>query len=317
MKDPVRGPSLFRKNIMTNFSALSLIASSILSISLLDVSTPIFNPPFPARQAGAEITQQSLHLQASSPIPVNDLRVAELWLTNADRLDRIDRRCTANLIGEKLWITALHCFDGLDEPRGAVVQSESFAAGIEKVFFLSQNDDLAILRVSNSSEESPFQLSDSPLRESEQATLIGYGGANSFPSEARVKVRRHINLRAFDGYDFQGLLETESVTQSRTCFGDSGGALYVGDQIVAVHTAGDFNAECSGSLGSHMWHTDISSRREWIEDILGRTEGASSDEARIANEGLSTFYDFAIRPVRAASSSALSASSSGNYEGVN
>lgn len=49
--------------------------------------------------------------------------------------------------------------------------------------------------------------------------------------------------------EYRNSFKTVSTTPSRTCGGDSGRAVYVGNEIVGVHSAGPLNRECAGSRG--------------------------------------------------------------------
>ena len=80
----------------------------------------------------------------------------------------------------------------------------------------------------------------------EQAQLIGYGATNNFASRASTLITARLTEFDFGHARYTDLVEARSVTDSRTCNGDSGDPVYINDTIYAVHTAGGYNPDCMG-----------------------------------------------------------------------
>ncbi|MBK4168154.1 trypsin-like serine protease [Corynebacterium macginleyi] len=60
----------------------------------------------------------------------------------------------------------------------------------------------------------------------------------------------------------------DATEKSRSCSGDSGGPLFSGDEIYAVHSAGEKNPDCEGKASSTMWHSDVTSLKTIIEQKI-------------------------------------------------
>lgn len=116
--------------------------------------------------------------------------------------------------------------------------------------------------------------------------MIGYGRTNDFSSEASSTITGYKDELNFGTAVYRDLLEDTSATPSRSCEGDSGGAVFAGDTIYAVHTASGSNIGCQDGEGKLMWHTHLASRVDWINQVMADNAGTSEDEHRRAFEGL-------------------------------
>ncbi len=108
-------------------------------------------------------------------------------------------------------------------------------------------------------------------------TSVGYGLQQSFPdaaswlaSNTRTRFVAHprlvqINVPGFTG-DFSMLLSNNANTGG-TCFGDSGGANFLGDtSIVAGVTSFGLNSTCGGTGG--VFRTDRQNVQDFINDFM-------------------------------------------------
>ncbi|VZH86003.1 S1 family peptidase [Corynebacterium rouxii] len=212
-----------------------------------------------------------LYPQASSTTPVHDDRVARIEIKKIPN-DKTEQQtvlaCTANHLGSGLWITAKHCLTSTEEKR-EIIQSDGDRATIKKVHFAEEGVDLAILETDNPAISSDFfTLPEENPNSSDVLTLIGFAAVHSYASEAQVSVTEGVQDNYVLWQKYKQSFKTVSVTDSRTCSGDSGGAVYSRNKIVGIHSAGPLNKECEGKQGSVMLHTAIFPSREWIERII-------------------------------------------------
>lgn len=268
---------------MSILKGLSPIISLVLtSISLTGISVV---------EAKAVPNPETASLQATSEIPVLDDRVASVWLetpTGEDSAEpSIRRECTAGYLGDNWWLTAHHCVAlDLNTP-GYLQQSDGEIAGIASIHTLSDHDDVALIKVGDGISATPFRLPTKSLSEGDQATLVGFGGDHDYASTATTEIIGKIDELDFGITTYSKLFEASSITDSRSCSGDSGGPIYIGDIIYAVHTAGGYNPACKGGEGKTMWHTDLLPRADWISQTMFAEKGLTRSEQKHADVGRS------------------------------
>lgn len=230
------------------------------------------------------LDRSNLSLQATSRTPVNDDRIAALW--TRDEAGRAKRTCTVNHLSGKFWLTAHHCVSGSPDMLAYIEQSDGEVAGVENIYLKSGNDDVALLKVGRGITATTFDLPEQKAAVGDTLTLIGYGRTNDFSSAAEIEVTGYREEFDFGQVVYRDLLEGTSLTPSRSCEGDSGGALFAGDTIYAVHTASGSNLACRDGEGALMWHTNLAGHREWIEATMAGEVSTTEAEHRRAFEGL-------------------------------
>lgn len=206
--------------------------------------------------------------QASSTDPVFDERIAAFHSVNSVTGQEF-RTCTASFLGDNWWLTAQHC----DPASGDYLkQSDGERAEITEVHLLSEDDDIALLKVADGIEAKQFDLPDTLPEQGSIIDLIGFAIGRDFASVATLEVKSFIEKYPQGaGIPYKDLIVASSITPSRTCEGDSGGPGYVGNTIIGVHTAGGQNLECEDGEGRLSWLTALTPERvEWISSIVGR-----------------------------------------------
>ncbi|WP_052160413.1 S1 family peptidase [Corynebacterium callunae] len=232
-------------------------------------------------------------LQATSTTPVEDNRIAALWISNslsASTDEKLEppparRTCTASYLGDSFWLTAHHCVAGHPQALGYLEQFDGEIAGIANVYTMSDTDDVALIKTEEGIDADKFEISTKPLSVGETATLIGYGATNSFASEATTQISKHLNSLDFGQAIYTDLFEGTSTSASRSCSGDSGGPIFKGNVIYAVHTGGGYNPNCAQGQDRLMWHTNISSRVSWIRETVFANLAFTDSERDRAHRG--------------------------------
>lgn len=206
--------------------------------------------------------------RSSNETPAIDDRIGQLWIR--DQMHALQKRCTANHLSKNLWITAHHCVTNLDKQKlsGYIKQYDGSHAKITAIHTKTDTDDIALIEVTGGKETGGFILSNETLSIGSKATLVGYGGSHDYPSIAGVRVVAHHAKYPFGSVTYSNILETVATTDSWSCHGDSGGAVYSGDTIYAVHTAGGSNPLCRDRKNGKMWHTDLAPYKEWITSFM-------------------------------------------------
>lgn len=169
---------------------------------------------------------------------------------------------------------------------GYLAQSDGHTAGIANTYTLSSQDDIALIKTGDGITATPFDLPTRSLTTGENATLLGYAITHDYASAAATTITGHLDTLDVGTTIYTDVYETRSVTDSRSCNGDSGGPIYQGNTIYAVHTAGGFNPSCIGGQDRPMWHTSVYSRVPWINETMNKHAGLSADEQQRAAAGL-------------------------------
>lgn len=256
------------RTLTSLFVHIFLLPSSII--------VPIANANTSAefKQTQDEVTNKNINTKfaiknySSSTTPVKDDRIGQLWVDNRLRIPQ--KRCTVNHLNNNMWITARHCVitDNNETFSGYIKRSDGQSAKVKSVHTKSPRDDIALVEVFSGIKAGNFTLPDKSLSVSNTANLVGYGGSHDYPSVARVRVVKNHSDLQIGGVNYSNIIETSATTDSWSCNGDSGGAIYSAGTIYAVHTAGGSNPACKGRKGGKMWHTDLYSYRFWINSII-------------------------------------------------
>lgn len=243
---------------------------------------------FPAI-AGASGPERPV-LQASSTVPVDDNRIAALWsvIPDSDRAQgsSIRRDCTASYVGDNFWITAHHCVSSMPVMDGFLRQSDGETAGIAAVYVKSSIEDVALIKVGDGINADTFTLAKHPLEVGQQAFMTGYGLPHDYASTAVTMITEKVESLNFGNATYTKLFKGKSLTDSRSCSGDSGAPVYRENTLYAVHTAGGFNPSCTAGKDRPMWHTDIVPRLDWLEETIQANTGLSPQEKAKAKAGL-------------------------------
>ena len=219
---------------------------------------------------------KGIHLRASSTVPVDDDRVGKIVLNkmggeNASQQEALT--CTANHLGDGFWLTAKHCLVDA-QAGGSVLQFDGDKSSIGQKYFAEEGVDLAVFETDDPTIASrEFDLPNQEVSISDRLTFIGFAASHSYASEAKVKVIEGVQDNHILWQKYKNSFKTISTTPSRTCSGDSGGAIYLRNEIVGVHSAGPLNKGCVGKVGSEMLHTSVFPTRTWIEGIVSRSAG--------------------------------------------
>ncbi len=268
-------------------SAILVVLSAATATAL---SSPVTANPFTRTETPPFDTPE---LQATSTTPVEDNRIAALWISNLlsattdekPRLPPARRTCTASYLGDSFWLTAHHCVDDHPQALGYLKQFDGEIAGIANIYTMSETDDVALIKTGQGIDADKFDVSATPLSVGETATLIGYGATNSFASEATTQITKHLNSLDFGQAIYTDLFEGTSTSVSRSCSGDSGGPIFKGNVIYAVHTGGGYNPNCAQGQDRLMWHTNISSRASWIRETVFANRVFTDSERGRAHRG--------------------------------
>lgn len=241
--------------------------------------------------AGDNLVSGDIRARATSTIPVEDDRIAALWVLDSSDGDavRAKRECTAGNLGGQWWVTAHHCVAHVLSMHGYLAQSDGEVAGIANIYVMSDRDDVALIKVSGGINAPPFRLPTQPLTVGDQASMIGFGATNDFASIANTTITGVIDILDFGAARYTQLFEARSITSSRSCSGDSGGPVFSGDTIYALHTAGGHNPVCIDGKDKAMWHTDLAPRTKWIATTMSENHGLTAEEEVRAHAGLRGF----------------------------
>ena len=253
------------------------------SLFLLAVFLLIFSESAAASAAKDVFPVNTMYPQASSTKATEDDRVARIETAKskkredssgeADSQQQEMISCSASHIGQGVWLTAKHCLIS-EQARSTVIQPDGDRASITEKYFAREGVDLALFVVDDSSiSTSAFSLPEALPKISQQLTLIGFAALHSYASEAPVKVIEGVTTNRVLWQEYKDSFKTSSISPSRSCGGDSGGAVYSGNEIIAVHSAGPLNEQCQGKKGSSMLHTAVFPSNDWILQILESREG--------------------------------------------
>ncbi|MDK8511327.1 hypothetical protein QP948_07965 [Corynebacterium bovis] len=86
--------------------------------------------------------------KTDNPVATADDRLGKLYInvTGLPYSPTSWTMCTANYLGNRFWLTAQHCVDGLENNTGAIRQADGEVAGIERIFTIDRKTDIALAR---------------------------------------------------------------------------------------------------------------------------------------------------------------------------
>lgn len=204
-------------------------------------------------------------LQSSDTNPINDNRIASYYSVSPIS-GQEKRTCTVSNVSASTWLVAKHC-----SPKAGdrLRQYDGNKATVKQVYFMSDTDDLALVRVGEGISAKSFELPTSWIKRGDSLTLIGYGANHEYSSIAKLKVQDFVESYPHEiGIPFHDLAIAVTNTLSRTCDGDSGSPVYAGNTIYATHTAGAANQECTNGKGSMVWLSVLNPERvAWIRSV--------------------------------------------------
>lgn len=222
---------------------------------------------------------RSFSIQASDTVAVDDDRVGQLFYVNPVELPEgmtfpEVALCSASHVGNNQWITAAHCIINDYQFTGFIKQSDGDKANVTEVWISPGGEDIALLRVDSTISEKSFLISGSPADKGKTLTVLGYADERSYASAAEVKVQNFLPQVVIGESTFPKVYQTTSLRTSRSCSGDSGGPVFSGRELYAVHSAGEKNPECGDKHSSLMWHSDVTSLKELIEQQIDNSDTA-------------------------------------------
>ncbi|WP_303175438.1 serine protease [Corynebacterium sp.] len=228
--------------------------------------------------------------EATSTVPVADDRVAALWsVANEDERPRRD--CTATHLHDQWWMTARHCIPDQDS-RMRVLQNRTHdVAGVEAVYTKSSEYDFVLLKVSDGIIAEDFTLADEPPAQGDYLNVVGYGGEHDYPSLAEVRIEQLLDQTKVHGGIARDVLESRSAGASRTCGGDSGAAVFRGDKLFAIHTAGTVNPSCRDGEDSRLIHTSLHPHVDWITQTTEAHAESTETERSLGQDSIAAFIE--------------------------
>ncbi|WP_257159831.1 S1 family peptidase [Corynebacterium cystitidis] len=215
-----------------------------------------------------------------------DDRIGQLWMQKDHQ--PIAPICTASYLGNNVWITAAHCVTSSPISQ-LYIKQDGHSALVDNVKLLSSGKDIALLHVGDGINAGFFNLPAQRVEVGRTLYLIGYGTERQFASAAELEITNYHEKLRQGSMVYENLYETVSLTSSRSCSGDSGGAVFIEDTIYAVHTAGEPNGLCVDKQGSRMWHADLAPAVAQIKDYLQRYDQPDSIAPAASGTFSSTF----------------------------
>lgn len=198
--------------------------------------------------------------------------------------------CSGTLIGCSTFLTAAHCFDdNIETPN----MDSAPDPNNYKVFFQSggvydvqeihlhnsynfPDADVAVLKLARPVEGIvPLQVNQTEKPPSgTEGIIVGFGRTGGFNQDYGIKRIGAVKTSSCTGgfsnstlvcWDFDSQISIPG-EDSNTCEGDSGGGLYVGDDlIVAGVTSGGIRSSCQA--GDHSYDANVFRFKSWIETV--------------------------------------------------
>lgn len=180
--------------------------------------------------------------------------------------------CTGTVISKRAVLTAAHCVADTEAEyfmlgRDAFEDSEgvSVAKTIVHPEYSTHEEngvaiawhDLAVVRLADDVDVKPMNISDSPPKEKDKITFVGFGQISVDGEEYGKKFKVSTNISEVWSHGFWNF--TDPKHPKNTCFGDSGGPALIKrgqeEQIIGIVSSGD--PSCSESGYSIRVDTEI------------------------------------------------------------
>jgi hypothetical protein len=282
-------------------SELTLIVATVL-VGLLFPALPLYAAESVHVEAVAE------QRPAISPEIMNGLITSDYptvgVIMEGPSEDNNFQFCTGTLIGCNTFLTAAHCLcannaycEGHDVTTGWVYFPNGGVYGVSAVDihpdFLGVEADVAIVTLSEPvTGITPSRINDvGPVGTGTRGSIVGYGLSDTQRWLQGVKRSGQVTTAACaNGISDEASLCWEYVApigepgeDSNTCFGDSGGPLFVdmaepgaaeSNIVVAGVTSGGFSGDCSPDDLS--FDANVYTYRQFIHDVVGDDLGTES-----------------------------------------
>lgn len=175
--------------------------------------------------------------------------------------------CSAVGIGDRLWVTASHCVEGISSDGIQLESSNGAISRVDKVFLPDSDADLAVLRSYREISEKHLDLPDGAVRHGDRLKVTGFGSGATRSETVPLRVESAGAERLIQGKRLQHLIVGKTVGYSRICPGYSGAPAHAGGELVAIHVAGDYNPECGKRDAISTWSTEVYPYLSWISEL--------------------------------------------------
>jgi len=205
-------------------------------------------------------------------------------------------RCSGTLLAPKVFLTAGHCTfdttsarvwfdDTVDISKGGVSGTPYVHPLYDDVLFLPPaTHDVGVVILDKAVKMSTYgalpraglvdSLAHSRGNHSDLYAIVGYGRLEVKPQLIRTFTRyrgdvviKNLENAVVDGYNIQTSGNSNTNWSGSTCFGDSGGPLFLDDTnvVIGITSFGnDPNCKSSG----YYYRTDIEDTRSFLDDFL-------------------------------------------------
>ncbi|PRQ12269.1 hypothetical protein C1Y63_01535 [Corynebacterium sp. 13CS0277] len=184
--------------------------------------------------------------------------------------------CTATLISPEWLLTARHC---VGEGNFSAITVGNTAAG-EKRFatdvIISPHADLAVVKMNAPVAAQPARLATFHPTTGQRGVIAGWGKSALVAKETQGIVGSRF-LATEDMVTTPGSSYLEvTTTGGRLVHGDSGGPLYMGDEVVAVASMANTSAPAP-QAGLTGWYVPVAEHLDWIHRQTGIPVAAPSN----------------------------------------
>lgn len=245
---------------------------------------------------GNEPYDEGLDWFTTNKTPTYDNRIGALYFSDGLKSERT---CTANYIGDYYWLTARHCVEDELNSIGFIQQSDGEFAGIELIEMAPDPEhDLALIRVGTGINARKFELSARPPRVGDGVRVIGYSGQvgqrNDFSSAAdfRVGVVDYL-VHTTRGDVYSDQVRLDPTGDANLCHGDSGAAVFAGNEIVGVASTTEIQNDSSGRkqcIGSGS-AAKIDSNLGWIQKTVQNQSLTQAQKHRAWRGGVTAKFN--------------------------